>query len=388
MIPGAAHSSLGYSDFFDSSDEISLDNGVFRVYSSGLSEASASPSTQPLAVFVLIHGAAQAALSWAVSARALRDLAAKARSSSKSSSDSGSSGSSSSAFPVSRQSVTGSLDFAVVAPDLRGHGHSRHPDPSGNDAAGIGIDTLTCDVERILRAMHAKTHCQTGSISDDTDNRDAHSSSSSSSRPWRLILVGHSLGGAVATHLCATLSSLSSSSPPAGDHEEAAMVAVNDDGVASRTGEFHSSRVFDEHSRPGASVISLPSEATLAAAATAAGAAAGGAGEAAAGPQLPPLLSTSSQLPPSPSSSPPPRACLALAPRSVLSVACLAVLDCVEGTALASLDRAPQALASMPPRFVSQAHAVAWVHSMGVVRNLEVRSLLRTSKKQNKAKTK
>lgn len=54
------------------------------------------------------------------------------------------------------------------------------------------------------------------------------------------------------------------------------------------------------------------------------------------------------------------------------------LVDCVEETALASLGGAAKALSAMAEqRFESPAHAVAWVHHNGVVRNLEVHGAAR-----------
>lgn len=123
--------------------------------------------------------------------------------------------------------------IAVVAPDLRGHGDTRHGSGVGcAEDTDLNIETLSRDMEALLDIMFS---CSKGSHGSDSDGSSASNSSANNSkncgsessssgqgelekgpaantstatvkaRRQRVILVGHSLGGAVATHLCARL---------------------------------------------------------------------------------------------------------------------------------------------------------------------------------------
>lgn len=100
--------------------------------------------------FVFIHGAAFSALSFALCSKALTSL---------------------------------SPNSSVLSIDLRGHGGS-----SSDDETELSMDILSADVIAVLNKLF----------------RDRVSS--------RVFLVGHSLGGSVATHVCASFSSNTDSS--------------------------------------------------------------------------------------------------------------------------------------------------------------------------------
>ena len=84
----------------------------------------------------------------------------------------------------------------IIAPDLRGHGHTSHTHPSAEN--NLAIDTLAADLEGVLLAIlrgRGGAENSSGASGADGDAKAA----------WQLVLVGHSLGGAVATHLCTRL---------------------------------------------------------------------------------------------------------------------------------------------------------------------------------------
>mmetsp|Transcript_21426 Transcript_21426/g.25331 ORF Transcript_21426/g.25331 Transcript_21426/m.25331 type:complete len:313 (+) Transcript_21426:107-1045(+) len=195
-------SPLTYEQYFDHSEVVDILGSGFQVYSSNFVTNENIDE-----IFFFIHGAAFSALSFALCSKELVEL---------------SEGKS-----------------AVIAADLRGHGHS-----SSNNDTDISIDVLTSDLDSILKHLY-----QDRSLG-----------------PHRMFLVGHSLGGSVATHLCNTIT-----------HD----------------------------------------------------------------------------------------------PDSKINVCGLALIDCIEETALRSLENADLALRSMPPRFESPNHAIAYMHCTNQIKNIE-----------------
>ena len=155
--------------------------------------------------------------------------------------------------------------IAVVAPDLRGHGDTWHGSGVGcAEDTDLNIETLSRDMEALLDIMFSSSKGSHGSDCDGSSasncnakNSKSNSSESSSSgqgelekgpaantstatakaRRQRLILVGHSLGGAVATHLCARLRARRATKA------QSTHVSSDDSSSSSRLALSRSSRV-------------------------------------------------------------------------------------------------------------------------------------------------
>lgn len=137
--------------------------------SAGASVAAAANTNGPPTIYVLFHGAGYSALSFALLARAITRLT------------SGTAG--------------------VLTYDCRGHGRTRHPDwpvPLNMD-----IDTLALDALAVLAKVLPTT-------------------------PIRLVLVGHSMGGAVATAVSGALLPAGGPSKGAMPHAQLTGVTVLD----------------------------------------------------------------------------------------------------------------------------------------------------------------
>jgi len=312
MPSSEAYSPLPFSDFFDESLDFDVDSGdgeagSFRVYSSGLGRGRA-----PQTVFVLLHGAGMAALSWACAAKALVDAAVEASAPAPPAPAAGRPGGLGGRVGFGGPSgglggPSGGLDgglggggIGIIAPDMRGHGHTRH----GGVADGrLDIETLTRDADAVVAATLRHYYAAAAGRPDSSSSSSSSSSgvSSSGSRdgptgPSAVILVGHSLGGAVATRL---------------SHRRALEA--------------------DQPLHPACATAppAMPTPAEPAG---------GGA---------------RSQWP------------------AGAAVRGLALFDCVEEAASASLaGPAAEALAAMPPAFATPGAAVAWAHHAGGVRNL------------------
>lgn len=175
-------SPLRWNQFFDHSEDIDIHNGLatFRVYSHGLMAGQQLKESQsPL--LVLLHGGGYSALSWA---------------------------------PFVKQIVK-FCDCQVLAIDLRGHGSTRT-----DDDLDLSMRTLVQDVHSVLDQMF--THDSTKDESN-CGHLSSTSSSSSSDQPATmadvtfcysspdiqpnrnvcppLVLLGHSMGGALAVHV-------------------------------------------------------------------------------------------------------------------------------------------------------------------------------------------
>lgn len=162
-----------WDEFFERCEDIrphSDNSDTFRVYSSG----SSGP------VLVLLHGAGHTALSWACFARLLRD---------------------------------GSPSLRVFAYDARGHGATECADSTTLTAEvlmedGIAVVQYLCS--RLLQAEHP-SRCQEQEVTQQRDLTAQAGHEDEETKPHQeadnlpsVILVGHSMGGAIATRMAAS----------------------------------------------------------------------------------------------------------------------------------------------------------------------------------------
>lgn len=166
--PEADLSPLQWNQFFDHRRDIRAEpSAVFRVYSHGLTlDAQESP------LLVLLHGGGYSALSWA---------------------------------PFVRQ-IVGFCSCRVLAIDLRGHGSSRT-----DDDLDLSMRTLVQDVVAVLDQMFVSDR-STSSGPDDQPATMQATMEDIGFCPQQddagrknvcppLILIGHSMGGALAVHV-------------------------------------------------------------------------------------------------------------------------------------------------------------------------------------------
>ncbi|XP_071443376.1 protein phosphatase methylesterase 1 [Hetaerina americana] len=136
------YSPIPWSQYFGDKKDIHMNGSTFRVYikESQVSEEEGPISSEPVPVLVLLHGGGFSALTWALFA----------------------------------ECVTSQVKCYVMAIDLRGHG-----DTHTTDDSDLSADTLSSDVIAVIDAVLSEK-----------DNLESHP----------LILIGHSMGGAVAVH--------------------------------------------------------------------------------------------------------------------------------------------------------------------------------------------
>lgn len=131
-----------WSNYFDASHDVRVDetSNTFRVYSAGDALGDSVP------VVVFLHGAGHTSLSWALVAGMLK------------------------------------AQCRVVAVDFRGHGNS-----TTSDDADLSAHTVTSDVIAVLNAFLGRAGGGEGGAS--------------AAMPLRVVLCGHSMGGAIAAHV-------------------------------------------------------------------------------------------------------------------------------------------------------------------------------------------
>lgn len=135
-----------WQEFFDEQTRVTVGTDEFAVYQSFCRTVDHSFPT-----FFLIHGAGHTALSWALLIPSLR------------------------------------LKARVIALDLRGHGLTRC-----HDSTDLSLDTLVNDCAAVLQQLQP------------IHNPSQSAAEHEHERLSRVVVVGHSMGGAVATHLCAS----------------------------------------------------------------------------------------------------------------------------------------------------------------------------------------
>ncbi|KAG8227533.1 hypothetical protein J437_LFUL008405 [Ladona fulva] len=143
-LPGRRrdYSPIPWSRYFDDKKDVQVNGNTFRVYikKSKVAEDDMPPSSDPVPVLVLLHGGGFSALTWALFA----------------------------------ESITNQVMCQVIAIDLRGHG-----DTNTTDDLNLSADTLSSDVIGVIDTL----------LFEDGQTE---------SQP--IILIGHSMGGAVAVH--------------------------------------------------------------------------------------------------------------------------------------------------------------------------------------------
>ena len=161
---GFAFSPASWDAYFDASREVAVATGVagarsasLRVYTAGGEWGGAGQSPRPsaLAVYVLLHGGGLSSLSWAMVAARLKHAG-----------------------------------HPVVAHDLRAHGGS------GGTESELTVAQLCADTRAVIRATTVCAACAgAAALGPDCCCFCAQDAASS------LVLVGHSLGGAVAARV-------------------------------------------------------------------------------------------------------------------------------------------------------------------------------------------
>lgn len=146
------YSPIPWSRYFGEKKDVHINGNTFRVYvkQSDAVEDEIPLSSEPVPILVLLHGGGFSALTWALFA----------------------------------ESITNQVRCQVIAIDLRGHG-----DTQTTDDTNLSADTLSSDVIAVIDA-----------ILFEEDHKE--------SQP--IILIGHSMGGAVAVH---TATKIVASSP-------------------------------------------------------------------------------------------------------------------------------------------------------------------------------
>lgn len=142
---GRVYTPLEWSDYFDSFLDLPVINaeGTFRLYCKNMTPDDDEEEEEDCPLLILLHGAGYSALSWGLFAKSLSKLA----------------------------------HVKIVAIDLRGHGQTDTLDNSN-----LSSETLTNDVVHVYQAL-----C-------DHPKHREHLKNS------RVVLIGHSMGGAIATH--------------------------------------------------------------------------------------------------------------------------------------------------------------------------------------------
>lgn len=157
------YSPLHWSSYFNSIREFCLEEGdTFRVY-----ECESENVTAEAPLLVLLHGAGYSGLTWAIFAKKLVSM----------------------------------CDCRILAIDLRCHGSSVN-----KDSDDLSAQTMGNDVQKVLRQYlheekitNEKEKDLPATMSDIAFSYEA--SSSFATIPKEVILVGHSMGGALAVHI-------------------------------------------------------------------------------------------------------------------------------------------------------------------------------------------